>query len=312
MLKSFEEEDSWGSKDIQRMMKLTLADTHSLVEEVRTIKEEPDQVEKHEELMGGMYLLVNTLLQGDFHRIGSLNLVENEDVAPESQDDKFEKGEIKEAFRAEEYDGIYLERGLLLSYEMRNRDASDRAQRIMPRYLVRDMTRDWESCRAHLREAFRRSELPQPRVERRQRSKRQRDPEPRETRPSRGGRKTLARREEELVPETEERGAYPECGLGSVEFHRFIEGGLGGSPQRAREEIPTSGEPLQELEAHMDVSQWWVPPTSEGRDEPAEEVPREEVQNPEQERRPSPERGHVVTEVIEAGEDTPPQTPTWD
>ncbi|GBG71954.1 hypothetical protein CBR_g10891 [Chara braunii] len=35
---------------------------------------------------------------------------------------------------------------------------------------IRDMARDWESCRAHLREVFRRPELPQPRVERRQRN----------------------------------------------------------------------------------------------------------------------------------------------
>ncbi|GBG69445.1 hypothetical protein CBR_g4140 [Chara braunii] len=56
---------------------------------------------------------------------------------------------------------------------------------------VRDMVRDRESCRAHLREAFRRSEPPQPRVERRQRSQRQRDPEPREARPSREGQKAL-------------------------------------------------------------------------------------------------------------------------
>ncbi|GBG73908.1 hypothetical protein CBR_g17623 [Chara braunii] len=174
---------------------------------------------------------------------------------------------------------------------------------------IRDMARDWESCRAHLREAFRRPEPPQPRVERRQRSKRQRDPEPREARPSRGGRKALAKREEELVSETEGRGAYSKCGLGPVEFHRFTEGGLGGSPQRTREEMPASGEPLQELEAHLDVSRWRVPPMSEGRDEPAEEVPREEVQDPEREMRPSTERGHAVEEVIEVEEDTPPQTP---
>ncbi|GBG61676.1 hypothetical protein CBR_g23192 [Chara braunii] len=138
VLKPFEEEDPWGGKDVQWMMKLALAGTHSLAEEVRAIEEGPDQVERHEELMGGMYLLVNTLLQGDFDQIGSLNPAENEEVVSKSQDDEFEEGEIKEAFRAEEYDGIYLELGLLLSCEMRNRDASDRAQRMMQRYLVRD------------------------------------------------------------------------------------------------------------------------------------------------------------------------------
>ncbi|GBG79418.1 hypothetical protein CBR_g29565 [Chara braunii] len=55
-----------------------------------------------------------------------------------SQDDELEEGEIKEVFRAEEYNGNYLELGLLLSCEMRLRDASDRAQRMMQRYLVRD------------------------------------------------------------------------------------------------------------------------------------------------------------------------------
>ncbi|GBG80414.1 hypothetical protein CBR_g30879 [Chara braunii] len=138
VLKSFEEEDPWGDKNDQRMMKLALAGTHSLVEKVRTIEEGSDQVEKHEELMGGMYLLVNTLLQGNFDQISSLNPTENEDVVPESQNDEFEEGEIKEVFCAEEYEGIYLELGLLLSCEMRDRDASERAKKMRHLYLVRD------------------------------------------------------------------------------------------------------------------------------------------------------------------------------
>ncbi|GBG59735.1 hypothetical protein CBR_g54838 [Chara braunii] len=125
---------------------------------------------------------------------------------------------------------------------------------------IRDMARDWESCRAHLMEV-RRPEPPQPRVERRLRSKRKRDPEPRETMPSRGGRNALARREE-LILEAEEQGAYPELG---------------------------------------------VPQASEGHDERSRDMPREEVLEPEQETRQRAERG-VVEEVIEVGEDTPPQT----
>ncbi|GBG74792.1 hypothetical protein CBR_g19304 [Chara braunii] len=183
-----------------------------------------------------------------------------------------------------------------------------KAERTLARQ-IRDMARDWEGCRAHLREAFRRPEPPQPRVKRRLRSGRQGNPEPTEAGPSRRGRKTLAKREEEMVRETERRGAYPECGLGPMEFHRFTEGGLGGSPLHTQEEMPVSEEPLQELEAHLDVSQWKVPPVSEGRDEPAEEVPQEEVQNPEHERGPSTEGGRVEEEVIEVEEDTPPQTP---
>ncbi|GBG77828.1 hypothetical protein CBR_g25758 [Chara braunii] len=127
VLKPFEEEDPWGGKDVQWMMKLTLASLHSLVEDLRSIEEGPGQVERHEDLMGGMYLLVNTLLQESLDQSGSLNLAGNVDEVSESQDDEFEEGEIKEVFHAEEYDGIYLELGLLLSCEMRLRDASDRA-----------------------------------------------------------------------------------------------------------------------------------------------------------------------------------------
>ncbi|GBG66417.1 hypothetical protein CBR_g61461 [Chara braunii] len=127
----FEEEDPWGGKDVQWMMELALASSHSLVENMRTIEEGPGQVERHEDLMGGMYLLVNTLLQESLDQSGSLNPTGNVDEVPESQDDEFEEGEVKEVFRAEEYDGIYLELGLLLSCEMRLRDASDRAQRML-------------------------------------------------------------------------------------------------------------------------------------------------------------------------------------
>ncbi|GBG80586.1 hypothetical protein CBR_g31046 [Chara braunii] len=135
VLKPFQEEDPWGSKDVGCMMKLALAGTHSLVEEVRTIEEGPTQVEEHEQLMGGMYLLTNTLLQGGFDRGRSFDPMESEILVPESQEDEFEDGEIREAFRAEEYDGIYWELGLLLSCEMRDRDASAKAQKM--RHLYR-------------------------------------------------------------------------------------------------------------------------------------------------------------------------------
>ncbi|GBG70977.1 hypothetical protein CBR_g8277 [Chara braunii] len=138
VLKPFEEEDPWGGKDVQWMMELALASSHSLVEDIRTIEEGPGQIERHEDLMGGMYLLVNTLLEESLDQLGSLNPAGNVDEVPESQDDEFEEGEIKEAFHAEEYDGIYLELGLLLSCEMRLRDASYRAQKMLQRYLVRD------------------------------------------------------------------------------------------------------------------------------------------------------------------------------
>ncbi|GBG75186.1 hypothetical protein CBR_g19699 [Chara braunii] len=138
VLKPFKEEDPGGGKDVQWMMELALTSSHSLVEDMRTIEEGHGQVERHEDLMGGMYLLVNTLLQESLDQSGLLNPRGNVDEIPESQDDEFEEGGIKEAFRAEEYGGIYLELGLLLSCEMRLRDASDRAQRMLQRYLVRD------------------------------------------------------------------------------------------------------------------------------------------------------------------------------
>ncbi|GBG92505.1 hypothetical protein CBR_g55778 [Chara braunii] len=94
-----------------------------------------------------------------------------------------------------------------------------------------------------------------------------------------------------------------------VEFHRFTGGGLGGSPQHTQEKVPASGGPLQELEAHLDVTQWRVPPMSERHVEPVEAVPRGKVSSPEQEKGPSAGEGGAEDEVIEVEEDTPPQTP---
>ncbi|GBG87292.1 hypothetical protein CBR_g45351 [Chara braunii] len=151
---------------------------------------------------------------------------------------------------------------------------------------VSDFIPAFEWLMAHLRETFRRPEPPPPRVERHQRSQRQRDPEPKEVRPSRGGRKALSRREEEPEPDAEERDAYPECGLGPVEFHRFAEGELRRSPARKGEE---HGEQAEE--------------------EPREEVLQKEVQDTQRERGLGDEERRAGKEVIEVGEDTPPQTP---
>ncbi|GBG76692.1 hypothetical protein CBR_g22910 [Chara braunii] len=501
VLKPFEEEDPWGGKNVQWMMELTLTSSHSLVEDMRTIEEGPGQVERHEDLMGGMYLLVNTLLQENLDQSGSLNPTGNVDEVPESQDDEFEEGEIKEAFRAEEYDGIYLELGLLLSCEMRLRDVSDRAQRMLQCYLMRDdhlfvrrevgnlrrvvcgrnrqidvvaglhddiggvhrgvqatyakisalyywdemmdmvgksdftkkiMPRGgkgtrppqrplgasggyerhgprrrestpeydgddielfldsfWEHvrrmgwtmtqrierlrgvgrfeepvARIH-REATTRSEVelrmqelrPLPvgpdgrpirleirnasdfipafewfmqgqgiprddwmqtlplwtrKAERPLARQRQRDPEPREARPSRGGGKALARREEEPEPEpeAEERGAYPECGLGPVEFHWFIEGGLRRSPAHTQEEPPASEGPLRESETHLDISRWRASPRVEEHGEQAEEVPREEVTREEVPQEEVPREEVPQKERSEAAGALPGQPPS--
>ncbi|GBG72029.1 hypothetical protein CBR_g10964 [Chara braunii] len=138
VLKPFEEEDPSGGKDVQWMTKLALTGSHCMMDEVLTIEMGPDKMKHHEELMGGMYLLVNALLHESLDLESSLNPAEGRDTVLESQDDEFEEGEIKEAVRVEEYEGIYLELGLLLSCEMRDRDASHRAQMMRDRYLVRD------------------------------------------------------------------------------------------------------------------------------------------------------------------------------
>ncbi|GBG73631.1 hypothetical protein CBR_g16974 [Chara braunii] len=116
VLKSFEEEDPLGGKDVQWMMKLALAGSHNLVEDMRATEEGSGQVDRHEELMWGMYLLVNILLQESLDQAGSLNPTGNKDEVPESQDDEFEEDEIKQAFCKEEYEGIYLELGLLSDF----------------------------------------------------------------------------------------------------------------------------------------------------------------------------------------------------
>ncbi|GBG77598.1 hypothetical protein CBR_g24045 [Chara braunii] len=183
-----------------------------------------------------------------------------------------------------------------------------KAERPLARQ-IRDMARDWDGCRAHLRAAFRQTEPPRPRVERRLRSCRQREPEPAEDRISRRGRKALARREEETVPEAEERGEGPECELGPVEFHRYTGGGPGEAPQHIQEEIPVVEGSLQELEAHLDAAQWREPLMSERRIEAVAEVPQEDVLDPEQEEELSATKGRTGDEIIEVEEDTPPQGP---
>ncbi|GBG90632.1 hypothetical protein CBR_g50977 [Chara braunii] len=183
-----------------------------------------------------------------------------------------------------------------------------KAERPLARQ-IRGMARDWDGCKAHLRAAFRQPEPPRPRVERPLRSCRQREPEPAEDRTSRRGRKALARREEETVPEAEERGEGPECELGPVEFHRYTGTGLGGSPQHTQREVPASGGSLQELEAHLDAAQWREPPMSERRIEAIAEVPQEDVPDPEQEEGPSAPKDRIGDEIIEVEEDTPPQGP---
>ncbi|GBG92841.1 hypothetical protein CBR_g57392 [Chara braunii] len=331
-----------------------------------------------------------------FHSITDVrSFLGNVDEVSESQDDEFEEGEIKEGFRAEEYDGIYLELGLLLSCEMRLRDASDRTQRMLQRYLDLEVNLSFEelldirarqigAIEERIQEAS--DQVARSRMDDKARwdqsarvrkvslavgdvvllydsslekqwsrkldkrwlgpyrivrvrdfgayqieelnvtewkdwvsgtrlkkfvAKEERDPEPREARPSRGGQKALARREEEpeQEPEVEEQGAYPERRLGPVEFHRFTEGGLRRSPAHTQKEPLVSEGPLRELETHLDISQWRASPQGEEHGEQVEEVPREEVQDTQRERGLGDVGRRAGKEAIEVGKDMPPQTP---
>ncbi|GBG42659.1 hypothetical protein CBR_g84182, partial [Chara braunii] len=132
VLKPFIEEESWGLPNVQWMMDLALADKYQLHEDLLTMENGAQQVEGHERSIGGIYLLANALLQDEVARIGDQRQGENANVIHEGEDDDFEEGEIKEAFRKEEYDGIYLELGMLLLCEKRERDACEKVLKGRP------------------------------------------------------------------------------------------------------------------------------------------------------------------------------------
>ncbi|GBG67150.1 hypothetical protein CBR_g81575 [Chara braunii] len=243
--------------------------THGLVEEVRTIEEGPTQVEEHEQLMGGMYLLTNTLLQGDFDRRGSFSHEENEILIPESQDNEFEEGEIKEAFRAEEYDGIYLKLGLLLSCEMRDRDASDKAEKMRHLYMVRD---------EHL---FIKRQVGNPK-------------------------RIVCERNRQLdiIAALHDGIAGGHRG---VEFHQVTEGDLLGpssqAPEQRESEVPAT--PFGSPEAHLDASQWEAPSAGESPTDPSGGGQT----RPEPETGPLRLKMVGAKDVIVVGGDTPPDSP---
>ncbi|GBG68988.1 hypothetical protein CBR_g3687 [Chara braunii] len=107
------------------MMELALAGKYELQEDPLAIENGALQVGKHEKMIGGVYLLANELIQEE--TVINTVLDQEEEIEPEGgdnviherEDDDFEEGEIKEAFRAEEYKGVHLELGMLLSCEMR-------------------------------------------------------------------------------------------------------------------------------------------------------------------------------------------------
>ncbi|GBG70879.1 hypothetical protein CBR_g8179 [Chara braunii] len=119
VLKPYIEEDSWRISGVDWMMDLTLANKYQLHEDLLTIEDGALQVGKQEKTIGGMYLLANAMLQEEAVRNTGQKQEEGDNVVHKRENDDFEEGEIKEAFRAEEYEGVYLELGMLLSCEMR-------------------------------------------------------------------------------------------------------------------------------------------------------------------------------------------------
>ncbi|GBG82734.1 hypothetical protein CBR_g36263 [Chara braunii] len=132
VIKTFEEEDPWGGKDVEWMKKLALAEIYRLSEERLTIEEEIHAIEARVMHEADVNFLVNSILQVQEGVSGS------QDPVKDMEEDEFEEGEITEAFRAKEYDGVYRELGLLLSCEIREREASLRVHEMWPRFVVHD------------------------------------------------------------------------------------------------------------------------------------------------------------------------------
>ncbi|GBG85342.1 hypothetical protein CBR_g39985 [Chara braunii] len=167
------------------------------------------------------------------------------------------------------------------------------------------------------------AERPEPRVERRQRSKRPRDPEARGATTTRGGRKALAQREglaeaAQTVEPVQAAGPAraaelpPAHGLKRVEFRRITGSDLRGlSPALPEEgEVVPLRTPLDRLEAHLDASQWGASQLGADQGGPTWYEPVEE--EPEEKRPEAGPRGpeEPQTEgIITVGDDTTPPTP---
>ncbi|GBG89840.1 hypothetical protein CBR_g49689 [Chara braunii] len=117
-----EEQEEEGAGEV---LSLSLNDVNNKAMEVVTAHDMADP-----EAIKALREQVLESPQGNFSQRSAASSEEGELLIPE--------GDIREAFRAEEYDGIYPELGLLLSCEMRDRDASAKVQKIRHLYVVRD------------------------------------------------------------------------------------------------------------------------------------------------------------------------------
>ncbi|GBG93158.1 hypothetical protein CBR_g59761 [Chara braunii] len=165
-----------------------------------------------------------------------------------------------------------------------------KANRPLARYVA-DMAQDWESCRAHLRVAFRRFKPRSPAGERRTLS------EAGEPGTSRGGRQATTGQGGRRLAELEESGAIPECGLGPIDLPIDIEPAR--VPPHPRDVTSSLGDPLQDLEAHLDASRWGTPSVDEGPSETMEEGPQ----------RPPPVTGSRLATIPEGSHEGEEESP---
>ncbi|GBG59839.1 hypothetical protein CBR_g66642 [Chara braunii] len=122
MRESFIEEDPCGKRSAEQMMRLALSDPVRLLEEPLTIDGGHEQGDEVLRTSGGMVFLVNSLIQEDR---GRLMLEEGED------------SEIKEAFREEEYDGIYKKIGLWLNGDLNEAEIELEIRRKAKDFVIR-------------------------------------------------------------------------------------------------------------------------------------------------------------------------------
>ncbi|GBG60952.1 hypothetical protein CBR_g16073 [Chara braunii] len=229
-------------------------------------------------------------------------------------DDEFKEGEIKEAFQAEEYDGIYRELGLLLSCEMRDRDASAKAQKMRHLYvMLRASPMGPDGLPIRLEEGNAEEFIPA--YEQYMRDQGTGQEEWMQMLPlwTRRAERSLARQAAGPAQAAELPATY---GLEQVEFRRIMGSDLRGpSPT-----LPEGGEAvplrtqLDRLEAHLDASQWGASQLGADQSRPARYEPVED--EPEEEPPESgPETGSREPEepqtegFITIGDDTPPPTP---
>ncbi|GBG70986.1 hypothetical protein CBR_g8286 [Chara braunii] len=97
--KAFVEEDPWGGKDVEWMVKLALAETYRMDEKPLMIENGPQSLSAHAKYIGDVSLLINSLVQASECGEG------NQSPVRDGEEDEFEEGEIKEAFRTDEYEG---------------------------------------------------------------------------------------------------------------------------------------------------------------------------------------------------------------